>query len=187
MCQRCQELMMDVLYGEEVQARDCFDFFQHLNGCDRCRREYLELLQTRALMGRWKVEEKAPTPSIRLPTQPWSHRLRHLWLPLLPKIAAGVLVLMGAFSALQVTGVWQPARVMVSQPQLMEMVNDLVVARQTEERHWWGQALVNFADEMDSRQRQDMWFLTERLVTLEQHYIDNQEENNQRLQVLLSR
>lgn len=185
-CQHCQELMMDVLYGEEVQARHCFDFFQHLNDCDRCGLEYRELLQTRELLGRWKVEDQAPPTSIPFPT-PWSRRLRHQWLPLLPKIAAGVLVLMGAFSALRVVGVWQPDRVMVSQSELLEMVNDVAVARQTEERYWWGQVLVNFADTMDRRQMEDMQFLTERLVALERQYIANQEENNRRLQVLLSR
>ena len=57
-CEQSQAGMIDVLYGEEVNPRLGFEFFQHLSQCSECNREYGEMVETREMLGEWKVEHQ---------------------------------------------------------------------------------------------------------------------------------
>ena len=88
---------------------------------------------------------------------------------------------------LQNVGLLGGRRVTVSEKQLMEMVNDVVVARMADEERVIGQALVNFADEMTLRQRTQAGEISQQLISLEERYIEAFEENNRNLRTLMSR
>ncbi len=105
-CEQSQESMIDVLYGEEVTPRQGFEFFQHLSECPGCNREYMELVETREVLGEWKVghqnAKERETRQAVLASRPWLGQLR--WWPLLQKIAAGFLIVVGVVSILQYMG-----------------------------------------------------------------------------------
>ena len=56
-CDESRELILDVVYGEELQSRICFDFFKHLDTCPDCAGEYREFLTTREMLQGWELEE----------------------------------------------------------------------------------------------------------------------------------
>ena len=106
-CEQSQERMIDVLYGEEVNPRQGFEFFQHLSECPGCNREYMELVETREILGEWKVghqnAKEGETRQAVLTSRPWLGQVR--WWPLLQKIAAGFLIVVGVVSILQLYGI----------------------------------------------------------------------------------
>ncbi len=192
-CNGCRERMMDVLYGEDLSAGDSFEFFEHLDDCRGCRREYLDFLETRSQLTEWKEPEN-PQPT-QLPAagfagaagwnlrgwslgRPWRH---------LQTAAAIFLVLVGSLSVLQSMGLWNSPRMMVSKEQLLETVNDMIVIRQAEERKIIGQAMVNFADQMMLDQKNAMRSMADQFQVLERRYLDNLELNNEHLQTLIKR
>lgn len=184
-CQQIRERMMDVLYGEEVEARRCFEFFEHLDGCPDCRKEYLELLQTRELLARWEL------PEGELERGETFSPLRFLpgWISWrgLARAAAGILMALGVLWILQAGGFWPDRRVLVSEQQLVEMVNDVVVARQAEDWRIIGAALLELKEEMERRRRVEMQVFYDDLQALEQRYVAALEENNRHVRALLSR
>ncbi|MFQ5739456.1 MAG: anti-sigma factor family protein [Acidobacteriota bacterium] len=188
-CQDCRQRMIDVLYGEELEPRVSYQFFQHLESCGECDEEYLELLATREMLGQWELEDLKPSPdwgNVGMKDK-WFQSWIRPWWPLAQRIAAAFLILIGAASILQGMGFLGGRKMMVSERQLMEMVNDMVVARQAEEQRIIGQALVNFSDDMTLRQSSDKREITNTLYLLEQRYLENLEQNNQYLKALLSR
>lgn len=189
-CEEARERMMDALYSEEMAADSCFQFFKHLDGCRACRREYLELLETRRSLSSWPLTEWSPAeepavvskfaaPALRLPR--WD------WWGVLPRLAAGLLILVGAVSVLSGLGLWGGDRVTVSQQELAEMMNDLIVVRQAEERRIIGQALVNFADDISRQHQGDRRETDEKFYQLQEQVLDLQELNNRYLKTLASR
>ncbi|HSR52695.1 MAG TPA: zf-HC2 domain-containing protein [Acidobacteriota bacterium] len=56
-CKGIEQQMMDVLYGEALDSRECFAFFRHLQECSECRREYDELVETRRALSEWQVDD----------------------------------------------------------------------------------------------------------------------------------
>lgn len=115
-CSQIQEEMMDILYGELLDSRVCFEFFRHLKGCTECNREYMELVETRDMLSEWKVEERfemnqpsfqeAPSPagSAGSGTRPGRRSSLARFRPLLQKAAAVVLMVAGALALLQQAG-----------------------------------------------------------------------------------
>ena len=178
-CEACRGRMVDVLYGEEIDAEDCFAFFQHLNTCSDCEAEYLDFLQTRETLGRWNLSGESSPLDLRVPEArfPWARPaiLRGGW-QLLQKAAAAFLILVGAASILQGIGVWQTDRLTFSDQQLMQLVNDMIVLRQAEERKVIGQALANFAEELDLQQRRGAQEVSQQMEMLMRH-LDSLEEN----------
>lgn len=112
-CSQIQQKMMDILYGELLDSRICFEFFRHLKECQECNREYMELVQTRGMLSEWKVEERferdlAPIVTASAPADPgvgawWRSGLSELR-PLLQRAAAVVLMVVGALALLQQAG-----------------------------------------------------------------------------------
>ena len=187
-CEESREVMITVLYEEEPNARRCFEFFRHLEGCEECNREYLELIQTREMLQKWDVSPaRVQTPSYREPyRERASWKLRRWW-PGLQRVAAGFLILVGAISILQYMGLLGGPHVTVSEEQLNVMLHDMIVAYQTQEREVIGRALVRLKEDVDLERRDDMLRVYEYLVTLEKRYTENLEENNRYLRTLLTR
>ncbi len=74
-CDESRELILDVVYGEELQSRVCFDFFKHLDGCPDCSSEYREFMTTREMLQGWELEESEPKaveppPPVEPPKEP---------------------------------------------------------------------------------------------------------------------
>ncbi len=189
-CDESRELMLDILYGEELNSRTCFQFFQHIDACSECSADYGELLQTREVLQSWHVEDSQAT-AVPEPVPGRSARLRWIrevqWWPALTKVAAGFLILVGLLSILQNLGYLGGPRVSVSEQQLADMVQDMIVANQAEERIMIGRALIRWKDDADLQRNQDMQEVYDYLVTLEERYANNLEENNQYLRTLATK
>ena len=188
-CEQSQAGMIDVLYGEEVNPRLGFEFFRHLSECPECNREYVELVETRELLGEWKVEhQRANQPENRRAGLASRHLLGRIrWWPVLQKIAAGFLIIVGGVSILQGMGYLGGKRLVISERRLTETVQDMIVAQQTEERQLMLRALLRVKEDVDLQQRTNVQQLEQYLMTLEQRYVENLEENNHYLRTLLSR
>ena len=184
-CGEIQERMIDVLYGEEMSSREGFEFFKHLSECSDCNLEYLELLETREKLADWKIEhqhEKGFEVND-------AHRFlkRIAWWAVLQKVAAGVLIVVGAISIFQYMGYGGGERLVVSQQQLTETVQDMIVAQQAKERELMLRALLEVKEDIELRERDNFGQMQQYLVTLEQRYIENIEENNHYMRNILSR
>ncbi|RPJ85030.1 MAG: hypothetical protein EHM18_11080 [Acidobacteria bacterium] len=192
-CDESRELILDVVYGEEVPSRSCFDFFKHLDSCPDCTSEYREFLSTREMLQSWQLEEpSAAESSVKSAARPWMQGRRFLldsgsWWGMLQKVAAGVLILMGIASIFQHYGYLGGRKVMVSEQQLTEMVHDMIVVSQAQERRVIGQELIRFSEAVDLQRNQDLQDVYNNLVSLEQRYTDNLEENNRYLKALLTK
>jgi hypothetical protein len=192
-CDESRELILDVVYGEEVQSRICFDFFKHLDNCSDCSSEYGELLTTREMLQGWELDEPSSVePAANSGARPWIRSRRGVlgsvsWWSMLQKVAAGFLILMGVFSIFQHYGYLGGRKILVSQQQLTEMVNDMIVVKQAEERRMFGKVLIQFREDIDMQRNQDMQDIYNNLVSLEQRYADNLEENNRVLKALLTK
>ncbi|MDA2923685.1 hypothetical protein MYX65_03340 [Acidobacteria bacterium AH-259-L09] len=188
-CEKSEERMMDILYGEEVNPRLCFEFFRHLEDCPGCTREYLELLETREMLAQWKVEHLGATNlKSSQPTSAFGYFLNRIrWWPALQRIAAGFLIIVGVFSILQYMGYLGGQRLVVPEQQLTEMVHDMIVAQQVQERQLTLKALLAVKEDVELQQRVNFQELQGYLISLERRYVDNLEENNHYLRTLLSR
>jgi hypothetical protein len=183
--------MMDVLYGEEVRPRICFDFFEHLGECSKCRQEYVELVETREMLAEWETEDLRgdlvgiPQAFVSSSLKP---RASLNWWPLLQKVAAGVLIAVGAFWIFQAIGILPaPDTLAVSEAQLTEVIHDVTLARQVEDWHEIGRALLNLKEEMDAKNRLEMRAIYETMQDLEQRYVNALEESNRNVKVLMNR
>lgn len=188
-CDESRELMLDVLYGEELNSRTCFQFFQHIDACSECSADYGELLQTREVLQTWHVDD-APG-AVEKPETARAGRFRWIrevqWWPALTRVAAGFLIVVGLVSILQNLGYLGGPRVSVSERQLAEMVQDMILVNQAEERQMIGRALIRWKDDVDLERSQDMRELYDYLVTLEERYAENLEENNLYLRTLATK
>jgi hypothetical protein len=180
--------MMDVLYGEEVRPRLCFEFFEHLSGCVRCRQEYIELVETREMLAEWEPEEMVGEIVGISQNSISSGKLRPSlnWWPLSQKVAAGILIAVGAYTVFQAVGI-VPARatVTVSEAQLTEVIHDVTLARQMEDWHEIGKALLSLKEEIEAKNRLTMHAVYEDMQTLEQRYVHALEESNQNVRTLM--
>jgi hypothetical protein len=187
-CDQCGELMMDILYGEDVLPRQAFDFFSHLKDCPRCEQDYVELLETRELLSDWSIEE-AQEPLVDF--KPSSVVTRYWksveWGALFQRVAAGFLILMGAVAVLQSSGLISRSEAGLSESQLTEMIHDVVLARQVEDWKVIGAALLELKEEMEAQDRVHMKSVYEDLYSLENRYIEAMEENNRHIKTMLSR
>ncbi|RPI28838.1 MAG: hypothetical protein EHM61_03795 [Acidobacteria bacterium] len=193
-CDENRELILDVVYGEEMNSRTCFDFFKHLDSCPDCSGEYKEFLTTRETLQEWEVEEP---PDLQVPagrlSKPWLQKQPRRrfelgsWWPTLQKVAAGFLILMGVVSIFQHYGYLGGRKVLVSEQRLTEMMQDLIVVNQKDERKLIGQMLVHLKEDVEFQRKEDMQDIYNNLVSLQQRYNDNLEESNRYLKVLLER
>ncbi len=185
-CGEIQERMIDALYGEEMNSREGVEFFKHLGECSDCNLEYLELLETREKLGDWKVEHQQEK-GFEVDDNPHRFLRGVAWWTLLQKVAAGVLIVVGAISILQYMGYGGGERLVISQQQLTEMVQDMIVAQQVKERGLMLRALLEVREDIELRERDNFGQMQQYLVTLEQRYIENIEENNHYMRSILSR
>lgn len=188
-CGSSTELMVDVLYGEEIESRTAFEFFRHLSACSHCEAEYLELLETREILGTWedpvtdKVVEK---PEAIAPKWKLS---RITWLPGLQKIAAGILILVGLFGILQYAGIipQQNARAMtVSDEQLARMIHDVLVEKQVEDWKVIGSALLSLKEEIEMQNRLGIQSVYQDMDELKHRYVLALEDYNRQVQKLVN-
>jgi hypothetical protein len=190
-CDENRDVMLDVLYGEELDSKTCFQFFQHLDACPDCSGEYRELLTTREQLQGWEVEEPTVEPSVqrvgRITGKGRFNPFAGGWWLALQRLAAGVLIVLGAVSILQNNGYLGGQRKIVSEQQMTEMVHDMIVADQAEERRLVGQTLLLLKEDVELQRRQDMREVYNYLVSLEERYASNLEENNRYLRNLASK
>lgn len=188
-CQHSIEMMMDVLYGEEVGPRQCFEFFEHLAQCSKCNQEYAELVETREMLSEWESEGMVsevvaiPTPEVNYPDRKASAG----WWPLLQKVAAGVLIVFGAYSLVQSTGLLpEKGTVTVSEARLAEVIHDMTLARQVEDWREIGKALLAMQEGLEARNRLQVQAVYEDMQNLEQRYVYALEESNRQVKTLIS-
>ncbi len=188
-CEEAREKMVDILYGEENDMTSQFLFFKHLKGCSECNDEYLELLGTREMLAEWNEPEEEDEPR-RQPALPharpvWKRQVH--WWGLLQRVAAGILILVGIVSVMQQMGYLGGRRAMVSQKELTEMVQDMIVANQQKERQLIGKMLVMIKEDMQLQQDANMQEVRDYLTAIERRYRDSQETNERYLKTLLTR
>ena len=186
-CDDSQARMIDVLYGEEMDPRSSFEFFQHLNECATCHGEYDELIRTRERLGEWEVDYPDEMVSKPLAGGPLNTFRRVPWWTLLQKVAAGFLIIVGAVSILQSFGYLGGEYRLVTEEQFSQTVQDMIVAEQLKERERMLGALLMVKEDAQLAQRSSLEQLQEYLVVLEQRYVDTMEENNHYLRTLLTR
>jgi len=183
-CEQCQDLMVEVLYGEEVRPRVSYEFFAHLRSCPTCDCEYLEFLETREQLSSWELPDESPA---NLPTfSTWKSGLARLWWPGLQKLAAGVLVAAGILFLFQQAG-WVSLGRATTDEHIEEMVQHLVAVRQEETLKVIGEALLDIKEDMAMRNRVTMDSVYGDMYTLEKRYLQVLEENNRQLGRLLNR
>ena len=177
-CELSQERMIDVLYDEGELPVHPAEFFRHLDGCPSCRSDFLGLIQARQWLGTWDLEEEETAVPISVRPASGFH-----WWSAVQKLAAAVLIVVGAVSILRGTGLWGD-RLTVSERQLMELVTDIVVSRQTEHELLIGHALRSVANSVSLEQAFYQQDLGLRLRDLEEGILQASEERDQLLQML---
>ncbi len=177
-CELSQERMIDVLYDEGASPVQSAEFFRHLDGCSNCRSDFLGLIQARQWLGAWDIEEEET--AVPLNVQPPSG---FNWWSTVQKLAASVLIVVGAVSILGGTGLWGD-RLSVSELQLMELVTDIVVSKQTEHELLIGHALRSVADSASLEQALYQRDLGLRLRDLEEGILQASEERDRLLRML---
>ena len=174
-CTTMHERMMDVLYGEELNPERCLEFFRHLESCPECKAEYLELVETRSLLGQWDLGQAVP--EARADT---GGKVRVLlrridrspaW-RVVYRAAACILMLLGMTVIARDLGWAERAALEVSRQELETMINDVAVARQEEERRLFGQALIQVRDDLE----RDMGQIHQYLQVLDLQQRDAQED-----------
>ena len=174
-CRTMHERMMDVLYGEELNPERCLEFFRHLEGCADCRAEYLELVETRSLLGQWDLGQAVP----EAPAGSGARILGFLrridrspaW-RVVYRAAAAILILLGMTVIARDLGWAEKATLQVTRQELETMINDVTVARQEEERRLIGQYLIRVRDDME----RDMGQIHQYLQVLDLQQRDAQED-----------
>ena len=135
-CDEVQERMIDILYGEEVNARTNFTYFRHLADCPGCDQEYMELLRTREQLAEWTLED-APEVVGRKGggPVPFSRPSGRNWWGALQKIAAAFLIVVGAVSILHSFGYLGGKRLLVTQQPNMLVQFELSLSNQEQSNH----------------------------------------------------
>lgn len=174
-CKTMHERMMDVLYGEELDADRCLEFFRHLESCRDCKAEYLELVETRSLLGQWDLGQAVPGsaagPGARILGFFGRIDRSPAW-KVVYKAAACILILLGVAVIARDLGWVERASLEVTRQELEVMINDVAVARQAEERQLIGQAMIRMRDEVEL----EMGQIHQYLQALELQQRDAQED-----------
>ena len=174
-CTTMHERMMDVLYGEELNPDRCLEFFRHLESCPDCKAEYLELVETRSLLGQWDLGQAVPEAGAGSGAKVLGF-LRRIdrnpaW-KVVYKAAACILILLGMTIIARDLGWVERATLEVTRQELETMINDVAVARQEQERRLIGQALIQVRDDLE----RDLGQIHQYLQVLELQQRDAQEE-----------
>jgi len=188
-CEQCGEMMIDAVYGEELEPRALYEFFRHLGRCPDCDGEYLELMETRGLLQEWDraAGEGASNVGAVSTAARGFGTGRIAWWPWTQKIAAGFLILFGAVSLLRSAGLVPGGGDPIEEQRLREMVHDLVLARQEETLRVIGGGLLEIKEELEIRNRAGFELIYEDLYSLEQRYLQALEDNNLQMRRLASR
>ena len=64
-CKESIDIMLDIIYGEEVEPSTVYEFFEHLKDCSGCDREFRELTETRVMFREWSSgQEVGEAPQV---------------------------------------------------------------------------------------------------------------------------
>jgi hypothetical protein len=184
-CDETRELMMDILYGEDVRPAEAAGFFLHLRQCADCSEEYLELLGTREMLQGWSLPAESPEP-VRIP-EPAVRWRPDRWFAVLHKVAAAILMLAGAVFLLQRVGVLPAGARNLNEEQLQRMIHEVVVARQDESLRVIGEALLSIKEELELRDRARIESVYHDIYTMEQRWLETLESRNRRVSDSLDR
>ena len=174
-CNTMHERMMDVLYGEELNPDRSLEFFRHLESCPDCKAEYLELVETRSLLGQWDLGQAVPEQPAGTGAKVLGF-LRGIdrspaW-RVVYKAAACILILLGMTVIARDLGWVEQADLQVTRQELETTINDVVVARQEEERRLIGQYVIQVRDDLE----RDMGQIHQYLQVLDLQQRDAQED-----------
>lgn len=173
-CDQTGEWMVNLLYGEEVPPEASIAFFRHLKSCRVCEEEYLGLLETRKALAEWDLPDwdESGTQAPAFAGRRGKRWIRGFgWWPTLQKIAAGILIVFGAFSLLRETGALPGGERELSEDQLRVLVHDLVVAREDENLRLIGDALLDIKEELEARDQLTIRAVYEDLYSMERRYL----------------
>lgn len=176
-CDLSKERMIEVLYDEGISPGHTAELFSHLDNCPACRSDFLDLTQTRRWLGLWEIEAEDLPPASPVPV-PGTR-----WWPTVLRLAASVLIVVGAVSILRGTRLWGDS-LSVSERQLMELVTDIVVSRQTEQEQLFSRALRSVTDEVSLQQAAYSEDLALRLQALERSIRKASRERDRILRIL---
>lgn len=174
-CEEIPDVMLDVIYGEDVAPARAFRFFSHLKGCATCETEYLELLEARALLAEMPAPESNFSLEFELPESPPGRRrlpVRRTWWPALQRVAAVVVILVGLAYLLQVAGLAPDRSQPITEGQLRALINDVVVARQDESMRIIGEALVTIKEDIELRNQVQMKAVYEDMNSLQRNLME---------------
>jgi len=176
-CKESIDIMLDVIYGEEIEPSVTYDFFQHLKECEACGGEFREMTETRSMIRDWVSEKEVPdvpeyVPDIRKP----GFRLGGNWWGTVQKIAATLLIVVGGIAAAQAVGVIPGKQADIPEAQLTRLINDIVVERQSEGWRVIGQALISLKEDMDLQDREQAEVFYEDLTDMEERFLRIMEE-----------
>jgi hypothetical protein len=184
-CGSCGELMVDVLYGEEISTRQVFEFHKHLSKCSSCNNEYLELLETRELLGAWEDPAADTNLNKARITQKKPGLSKVVWFPLIQKAAAGILMVLGLFALLQFIGIIPEENseaLVVSDEQLAQMIHDVVVEKRVEDWKLIGSALLRLKEEIKTENRVGIQNVQQDMDELRYRYVMALEDYSRRVE-----
>lgn len=173
-CDESIDIMLDIIYGEEVDPSKAYEFFNHLKSCSRCDQEFRELTETRGMIREWSSDEIVPDSGGI--SGEFHSRPRVNWWGAVQKIAATVLIFIGGLAAGQAVGLVPKGQVDLPEAQLTRLINDIVVERQSEGWMVIGQALISMKEDMDLREREQTDVFYEDLTDMEERFLRVMEE-----------
>ena len=175
-CSESIDIMLNVIYGEEVDPEKAYGFFCHLKECASCDAEFRELSETRVMLRDWDTAEEEGSSS-EVSAGSYLPRRGFNWWGTMQKIAATLLIITGAVAAGQAVGFIPEKQVEIPEVQLTRMIHDIVVERQSEGWVVIGKALVSLKEDMDSRDQMQTEVFYEDLTEMEMRFLSVMEEN----------
>ena len=174
-CNESVDMMLDIIYGEDVEPSKAYEFYSHLKACAGCDAEFRELSETREMLGGWLKEGEDSVPDKGLAD--FRPLRSHNWWGTVQKAAALLLMVFGAAAAGQAVGLIPEKKVELPEEQLIGMINDIVVERQSEGWMVIGKALVSLKEDMDARDRLQQEVFYGDLSEIEERFLRVMEES----------
>ena len=168
-CNESLGIMLDILYGEEVEPTSAYRFFCHLKECCECDAEFKELVETREILGSWDGVDETPGPETF--REGFFQTRRFNWWGLVQKAAATLLIIIGGAAAAQEVGLIPERTASLPEAELARMINDIVVERQAEGWMVIGEALVTLKEDLDAKDRRQTEVFYRDLDEIEERFL----------------
>lgn len=198
-CEKAREVLIDLIYQEETPELSP-EFKTHFVQCSGCSAEYMELLETRRLLGSWKDEEP-PTSLVIVPAK--SAGRRPLWkagwmaLRPAPAFAFSLTVLLAflAFANVRISwangqfgfqsGIFKtgspPASTETSLPtqtDIVDAVDRMLAESEARQNRQTLVLLQRLTDNLEYKRQMDLVQVKDELGLLHQNYFQTLEKNS---------